>query len=100
MITLISPVLNFNHARQLLIQDWQNWISTLQRNLTLQSSKKDHEFNSSPYKLRKIDVQSVDWFGGGKKLGFVKLTAEISNDNGESLPGSVFLRGPSVGMMV
>lgn len=30
----------------------------------------------------------------------MKLTAEVSNENGETLPGSVLLRGPSVAMMV
>jgi len=30
----------------------------------------------------------------------VKLTADISNAKGESLPGAVFLRGASVGMLV
>jgi len=79
---------------------FKRWITTLEKNLKLQESNKDHEFHSSPYKLRKIDIQSVDRFGGGKRLGFVKLKAEIKNDEGEHLPGSVFLRGPSVGMMV
>ena len=30
---------------------------------------------------------------------FVKLRAEVSNDAGEKLPGSVFLRGGSVAML-
>lgn len=30
----------------------------------------------------------------------MKLIAKIENNHGESLPGSVLLRGPSVGMMV
>ena len=77
---------------------FKKWISTLQHSLSLQGNK-DHTFNSAPYKLRKIEVQSVDFFGGGR-IGFIKLKAEVSNDNGEKLPGSVFLRGGSVGMMV
>lgn len=77
---------------------FKTWLSTLQHSLALQKNE-SHTFHSSPYQLRKIDVQSVDFFGGGR-LGFVKLKAEISNDHGESLPGSVFLRGGSVGMMV
>ncbi len=77
---------------------FKTWISTLQRSLSLQKNK-DHTFNSAPYQLRKIDIQSVDFFGGGR-IGFIKLKAEVSNDNGEKLPGSVFLRGGSVGMMV
>ena len=77
---------------------FKTWISTLQKSLSLQRNK-SHTFNSAPYALRKIDVQSVDFFGGGR-LGFIKLKADVSNDNGEKLPGSVFLRGGSVGMMV
>jgi len=78
---------------------FKNWTSTLQHSLSLQHSNKNHPFHASPYFLRKIEVQSVDRFGGGR-LGFVKLKAEVKNDKDESLPGSVFLRGGSVGMLV
>lgn len=74
------------------------WISTLQHSLKRQEIS-SHEFHGDPYILRKIDVQSIDRFGGGR-LGFVKLKADVSNSQGESLPGSVFLRGGSVGMLV
>lgn len=78
---------------------YKTWMSTLEHSLSLQQKDKNHTFHAAPYKLRKIDIQSVDFFGGGK-LGFVKLKADISNEKGEKLPGSVFLRGGSVGMMV
>lgn len=74
------------------------WLSTLQRSLEQQRNP-SHEFSRDPYVLRRIDVQAVDFFGGGR-LGFVKLKAGVSNASGESLPGSVFLRGGSVGMLV
>lgn len=74
------------------------WISTLQNSLARQQSS-SHEFHGDPYLLRKIDIQSIDRFGGGR-LGFVKLKADVSNGSGETLPGSVFLRGGSVGMLV
>ena len=77
---------------------FKTWINTLQHSLEIQKDK-THTFHSAPYKLRKIDIQAVDYFGGGR-VGFIKLKAEISNDNGEKLPGSVFLRGGSVGMML
>ncbi|KAI9812744.1 MAG: hypothetical protein M1827_004500 [Pycnora praestabilis] len=77
---------------------FKSWVFTLQHSLSTQQSK-DHTFHSSPYKLRKIDIQSVDFFGG-ERIGFIKLKAEVSNDDGEKLPGSVFLRGGSVGLMV
>ncbi|CBF79956.1 hypothetical protein AN7712.2 [Aspergillus nidulans FGSC A4] len=74
------------------------WFATLQRSLSRQKDP-SHEFHKDPYLLRKIEVQAVDFFQGGR-LGFVKLRAEISNAGGESLPGSVFLRGGSVGMLL
>lgn len=79
---------------------FKTWISTLQHSLSTQQNK-SHTFHSAPYKLRDIDIQSVDFFGG-KRIGFIKLKAEVSNDNGERLPGSVFVcvfrfRGSSFG---
>ncbi|KAJ5955064.1 hypothetical protein N7501_009343 [Penicillium viridicatum] len=74
------------------------WIATLQQSLARQEHP-SHEFHSDPYVLRKIDIQAVDRFGGGR-LGFIKLKAEVSNGQGETLPGSVFLRGGSVGILL
>ncbi|KAL4753040.1 hypothetical protein BDW72DRAFT_43930 [Aspergillus terricola var. indicus] len=74
------------------------WLATLQRSLSRQKDP-SHEFHKDPYLLRKIEVQAVDFFQGGR-LGFVKLRAEVSNTGGESLPGSVFLRGGSVGVLL
>lgn len=82
----------------LCLPAFKTWISTLQHSLSIQENK-SHVFHGAPYKLRNIDVQSVDFFGGDR-LGFVKLKADVSNDKGEKLPGSVFLRGGSVGMLV
>ena len=69
---------------------FKNWISTLQHSLSTQQNQ-SHAFHSAPYKLRSIEIQSVDFFGG-KRIGFIKLKAEVSNDKGEKLPGSVFVR--------
>lgn len=77
---------------------FKTWLSTLQNSLARQSNP-SHEFHRDPYVLRRIDIQAVDHFGGGR-LGFVKLKADVSNGQGEKLPGSVFLRGGSVGMLV
>ena len=49
--------------------------------------------------LRSITVQAYDLFGG-RRVGFLKLTSDVSNAAGEWLPGAVFLRGPSVAMLV
>jgi hypothetical protein len=77
---------------------FQIWLSTLKQSLKRQQHP-SHEFHKDPYVLRKIDIQAIDVFKGGR-LGFVKLKADVSNGSGESLPGSVFLRGGSVGMLV
>ena len=77
---------------------FKTWISTLQHSLSIQEEK-SHPFHANPYKLRNIEIQAVDFFGGDR-IGFIKLKAEVSNDGGEKLPGSVFLRGGSVAMMV
>ena len=69
---------------------FKTWISTLQHSLSTQQNK-SHTFHSAPFKLRKIQIQSVDFFGSGR-VGFIKLKAEVSNDDGEKLPGSVFVR--------
>jgi ADP-sugar diphosphatase len=62
------------------------------------NSNPSHEFHKSPYVLRAIHIQVIDRFG--EHLCFVKLAVTITNSEGESLPGVVFLRGASVGMMV
>ena len=77
---------------------FKTWLTTLKSSLDLQKQN-SHPFNSTPYALRAITVQSCDFFGGGG-LGFVKMRAEVSNDAGEKLPGSVFLRGGSVAVLL
>ncbi|GAB7348744.1 hypothetical protein MBLNU459_g7478t1 [Dothideomycetes sp. NU459] len=77
---------------------FKTWVSTLQHSLTQQKNQ-DHTFHAAPYQLRRIQVQHVDKFGGGR-IGFIKLAAEVTNDDGEKLPGSVFLRGGSVAMLL
>ena len=77
---------------------FQTWFSGLTMSLQ-QQAQPSHPFHDIPYALRAITVQSYDLFGGGR-LGFVKLKADVSNDDGEKLPGSVFLRGGSVAMLL
>ena len=78
---------------------FKTWIGTLQHSLGLQRTRPDHPFHGDPYRLQNIAIQAVDYFGS-KKIGFIKLKAEVKNESGESLPGSVFLRGGAVGMLV
>ena len=77
---------------------FKEWRAALEKSLDEQS-KPDHEFHANPYKLRNINVQAVDRFGP-TKIGFVKLKADISNEAGEHLPGSIFMRGASVAMLL
>jgi ADP-sugar diphosphatase len=92
---------NITQEQLLSYPAFKTWRKTILHSLSLQS-KANHEFNKSPYKLREIEVQSVDWFGSGekKRLGFVKFKAQITNDTGEHLPGAVFMRGSSVAMLL
>ncbi|EXJ79698.1 hypothetical protein A1O3_07980 [Capronia epimyces CBS 606.96] len=78
---------------------FKTWLSTLQESLALQHSQKAHPFHKSPYALRSLDIQTVDFFSG-HRLGFLKFKATVTNDQGESLPGSVFMRGGSVAMLI
>lgn len=76
------------------------WRETLQSNLALQYTDTNHAFHNSPYTLRSITIQSVDWFGR-TKIGFVKLKAVIRNREGKNdLPGIAFLRGGSVAILM
>ncbi|OAA79748.1 NUDIX family hydrolase [Akanthomyces lecanii RCEF 1005] len=79
---------------------FNSWISTLSRSLALQSAAGTaHPFRADPYVLRSVTVQAFDLFGG-QRVGFVKLTAVVSNSAGETLPAAALLRGPSVAMLV
>ena len=95
---------NLTQDQLLSFTAFKNWLSSLQNSLALQSDP-SHDFHNDPFELLQIDVQSADWFGGdhywrsGPKLGFVKLQADIKSSS-QWLPGAVFLRGGSVGMLV
>ncbi|KAK7976145.1 hypothetical protein PG989_014608 [Apiospora arundinis] len=75
--------------------DWKN---TLLENLKLQQTEKDHTFHSSPFSLKSVEIQSVDWFGS--RIGFMKIKSILSNDDGKDLPGICFLRGGSVAVLI
>jgi hypothetical protein len=62
----LTPELSKNQL--LSFPAFKTWISTLQHSLSIQENK-SHVFHAAPYKLRNIDVQSVDFLGGGR-LGF------------------------------
>lgn len=73
-------------------------MTTLSKSLSRQSNA-SHPFHTDPYALRSVTVQAYDLFGGSR-IGFIKLTASVSNSAGETLPAAALLRGPSVAMLV
>lgn len=77
---------------------FKQWLETLHANLKTQQEQ-DHAFNKAPFELRSIEVQAVDRFGHDR-IGFVKFKATVKNKNGESIPGSIFLRGGSAAILV
>ncbi|KAF3765164.1 hypothetical protein M406DRAFT_322928, partial [Cryphonectria parasitica EP155] len=82
------------------LEEWpafKNWFSTLNSSLALQS-RPSHPFHKDPYRLKSIDIDSYSMFG--ERIGFLKLTADVSTASGSRLPGVVFLRGPAVAMLV
>jgi ADP-sugar diphosphatase len=92
---------NIEENELLRFPAFKTWRETLKASLDGQQDP-DHPFHKSPYDLKSITVQSVDWFGeeDRKFIGFVKLTAKVTNDKGRSLPGVAFLRGMSVAMLM
>lgn len=77
---------------------FNNWCDTLRRSLYEQSTIEDHPFHEWPFTLKSITVESVDFFGD--RIGFLKMKAEIQNENGQKLPGICFLRGGSVAVLM
>ena len=84
---------------------FKTWSTTLLSSLELQHEQKNHHFQSDPYTLRSISVDGATFFGhdpdpSKNRLGFLTLSADVSNDEGEKLPGMVFLRGGSVAILL
>lgn len=94
---------NFTKSELLGFPAFDNWTRSLQHNLALQQDP-NHSFHQYPYRLTKVEVQSVDKFEtkAGTKIGFVKLKADVISDKPRAppLPGIVFLRGGSVAMLM
>lgn len=53
--------------------------------------------NRERFKVRSIHLQSVDMFG--TKVGFIKFKADVVDQNDKFIPGIVFMRGGSVGIL-
>ncbi|KAF2634803.1 hypothetical protein P280DRAFT_474392 [Massarina eburnea CBS 473.64] len=97
---------------------FRDWFTRTLQNFTLQGNEA-HTFHSKPLQVQKIDVETVTWFQKPKQpraVGFVKLQAQIQNYDSKDadglsaeekqkrnmlwFPGSVFLRGGSVGVLI
>jgi len=87
---------------------FKNWRTALHANLALQHSSKDHPFHAHPFSLRSIEVRSATKFPNGR-VGFIKIDAVVKRDRfpgdnecsiPKSLPGTAFLRGGSVAMLM
>ncbi|KAF1961719.1 hypothetical protein CC80DRAFT_435988 [Byssothecium circinans] len=95
---------------------FRDWFTRTLKNFALQDDAA-HALHSKPLKLQRIDVESVTWFpkaGGGRRVGFMKLQAQVQNYDAEEgdavteedknarlwIPGAVFLRGGSVGVLI
>ncbi len=49
------------------------------------------------FTIKSIHFQSIDMFG--KKWGFIKFKADVTDAQGQFIPGIVFMRGGSVGIL-
>ncbi len=56
------------------------------------------QVDSSKFTVRSVHFQSVDMFGP-TKVGFIKFKADIVDKSGKFIPGIVFMRGGSVGIL-
>lgn len=74
------------------------WINAISKSLDAQSAP-NHPYHQNPYKFYGVTVQSIDRFRSDK-LGFVKLKADIRTDDDQTLPGTIFMRGGSVAMLL
>ena len=78
----------------------RNWLSKLLKTLDTQQDEA-HAYHKSRYELLALKVEAADWFFKGR-LGFMKIQSRIRSglDDGDWIPGAVFLRGGSVAILV
>lgn len=61
---------------------FKNWLASMDR---------------ERFTVKSVHIQSVDMFG--PKVGFIKLKADVVSQDGKFIPGIVFIRGGSVGIL-
>ncbi|KAF2653121.1 hypothetical protein K491DRAFT_695007 [Lophiostoma macrostomum CBS 122681] len=94
------------------VQKWgpyTRWLANLNAALKLQDDK-SHKFHDDPYVLETIDFKAATFWGDNNQSGFVYVAATIKSKGLDKdgkptgkpkvLPGSVFLRGDSVVIMI
>lgn len=55
------------------------------------------QVDTSKFQIRSVHFQSVDMFGS--RVGFIKFKADVVDASGKFIPGIVFMRGGSVGIL-
>lgn len=78
---------------------FSQWCDTIKDSLSRQHTDSQHPFHEKPYALRTVTVNSVTFFGP-VKVGFIKFDAKISNEDNSELPGTTFMRGGSVAVLM
>jgi ADP-sugar diphosphatase len=64
-------------------KQFQNWLA---------------QVDTNKFQIRSVHFQSVDMFGS-VKVGFIKFKADVVDKAGKFIPGIVFMRGGSVGIL-
>lgn len=78
-----------------------NWWSTVSASMDLQRNDRTHRFHdrAQRYSLKSIVIQSVDWWGS--RIGFLKMNTTFASEaNPKGLPGTIFMRGGSVAVLM
>jgi ADP-sugar diphosphatase len=52
------------------------------------------------YTVNAIVIQSLDWFGPARGMGFIKLKADVEDEEQIKIPAIVFMRGGSVAILI
>jgi ADP-sugar diphosphatase len=84
-------------------------VYTAEAGIDLDTAKLSNQFqnwlaqvDTSNFRISSVHFQSVDMFGpanGPQKIGFIKFTADVVDKAGKFIPGIVFMRGGSVGIL-
>ncbi len=84
-------------------------VYTAEAGIDIDTAKQSTQFqdwlaqvDTSKFQITSVHFQSVDMFGppdGPQKIGFIKFKAKVVDKAGKFVPGIVFMRGGSVGIL-